>query len=593
MPSELEILEAFYKGIYGVHEGIINVSFKAIKDDEYGKRAYAREYYNWPQQCAEIVQRSFERRDSEEVYFSPSFYTQRSGFMEYVEGASVFWVELDNAPKEITTLTKPTLRIQSSTGKEHWYWQLDGFVDKDKLNSINKSLAYILGADPSGFDATQVLRPPATFNHKYLKTNPEPFPVSILLATGERLAPDVFDWLPPAPSAPASLTIEINNIPLVEDLFGKHKLPKLATDIFRTGVSSSDDRSNTLMQLGFELAKAGLPVEDMLSMLLNLDNRIGKFSKRDDQMKQLIHIASVAKTKYPDNGPEYVVKGLADFKIGYKSLINLEREIEWVIEGLLEEGGHGMVFGLPGTGKTQFTLQAAASIALGKDFLGFKVKRPRKLMYLSLEMSDLPIKTFVKKQSLVYTPEEIDMLEENLQIYPMGQPYHLNHKEQQDTISGIIREEGFEGVFIDSLSQSTDSSLIDDTAIRSIMGWVNKIRSRNDLFVFWIHHNRKATGENKKPNTVHDIFGSTFIGGAVTSAYCMWRPKGKHEVELYNVKARLSEEDDMLRIERDRETLFFTRTSNIAPGLIKADEQPTEANFAKFTEMRATRKLDI
>jgi hypothetical protein len=62
----------------------------------------------------------------------------------------------------------PTLRIQSSIpGHEHVYWKLSEFLDNPSLlEERNRSLAYLMHADTSGWDADQILRPPFTHNHK-------------------------------------------------------------------------------------------------------------------------------------------------------------------------------------------------------------------------------------------------------------------------------------------------------------------------------------------------------------------------------------------------------------------------------------------
>ena len=83
----------------------------------------------------------------------------------------MLWVDFDgNAPAtwEDSVAPEPTLIIQSSIpGHEHCYWKLDTFLNKPKvIEERNRSLAYALGADTSGWDADQILRPPFTTNRK-------------------------------------------------------------------------------------------------------------------------------------------------------------------------------------------------------------------------------------------------------------------------------------------------------------------------------------------------------------------------------------------------------------------------------------------
>jgi hypothetical protein len=94
-----------------------------------------------------------------------------------VLGSRVLWVDFDgNAPQEWSQepdgltpfVPPPTLIVQSSIPThEHAYWLLDEFVtDIDELEDKNRSIAYLLHADTSGWDADQILRPPFTINMK-------------------------------------------------------------------------------------------------------------------------------------------------------------------------------------------------------------------------------------------------------------------------------------------------------------------------------------------------------------------------------------------------------------------------------------------
>lgn len=577
MYTDEEILSSFYTGIYSDSQGVICIGTKNADTKQ-----FLRYYFNWPIDKQKVVEFTLEHKDKHDVYFTPALFDSANSTMEHVVGANCFWVELDNEPNESPSLPPPTLKIQSSTGKFHWYWQLEGLVSTEKLNQINKSLGFILNADDSGWDATQILRPPQTLNHKY----DPPLPVSLEQATGNRYLTDALDWLPEAPKSAPTEDIKLEKVPALEELIFKYKLPKVATDIFSTGKSSSEDRSDTLMQLAYELAKAEVAVEDMLCMLIHLDNRIGKFAKRDDQLRQLTRIISIARNKYPVGTSGDLPKfsaALTDFG----SILNLERTIEWAMEGLVESNGNAMVTGMPGIGKTQFTLQAAAHIAIGKNFLGFQVKRARKVVFISLEMDDIALKAFLVKQATAYTDEERVMLNTNFKILAFGQSLHLNYKAQQDLLDEFIVDNNIEGIFIDSLSMATDKALQDEVSTRSLMGWVNKLRTNRQMFVWWIHHNRKPSGDNKKPKELGDIYGSVFISTALTSAFVLWPSNEKHTIELSFVKTRLAERPDPCRIHRDKVSLTFSKHN-----VTVVDEQSTEdplGNFQKFITTNRTR----
>src|SRR5690606_21999974 len=79
----------------------------------------------------------------------------------------------------------PSVEVQSSgESNRHTYWLLDAFLDGKQIESLNRSLAYALGADTSGWDANQFLRPPLSTNRKYRK----PITVKVVVDR-EELAP--------------------------------------------------------------------------------------------------------------------------------------------------------------------------------------------------------------------------------------------------------------------------------------------------------------------------------------------------------------------------------------------------------------------
>lgn len=112
------------------------------------------------------------------VFFSPALFSTNRATKDAVMGSWTLWVDFDgNAPKQWVLddpkdgslwVPPPTLRVQSSIeGHEHCYWALDTFItDIDALEDRNQALAYVTGADTSGWDADQVLRPIHTVNRK-------------------------------------------------------------------------------------------------------------------------------------------------------------------------------------------------------------------------------------------------------------------------------------------------------------------------------------------------------------------------------------------------------------------------------------------
>lgn len=511
---------------------------------------FTKHFFNWPDEREKAVAFILERRAEYEVYYAPAVFKNPSGQKKDVSGSYVAWVEFDgNVPGEISGgLPNPTIRVRSSTeDHEHWYWFLDSFVSPYDLERINRGLAYFLSADSSGWDAGQILRPPNTFNHKRQREvelvhyDPTLIPVASFNAIPEP---------PPPVEAPVP-----ESIPSVEDVIAKYPFSEAAWRLFKKGVPEGK-RSEGLMSLGYYLAEMGLPDDALFSVLLNADERWGKFSGRADQHVRLMEIVVRARAKYPvQNKPAAPETTL--ISIGFRSILTSEVHLEWVWEGFLQEGGYYLLTGHAGVGKTQFSLNAGAAFAVGGDFLGKEIKGQHKVGFFSLEMGMADLQYFMKSQAKGYSNEELETLEENLRFFPLGEPIYLNRKEEKRRIEEVIKREGLTGLIIDSLGSTTEEELTGEKDVKNLMDWNDHLRQEYGVFTWFIHHHRKATGDNKKPNKLADVYGSQYITARATSVMCMWEVPGSiNAIELSSLKMRLAPKPPPFTIYRGMDLRF-------------------------------------
>lgn len=571
-------IENFFKEIYGKGEGTV---YTAVK--KRGTKQFEQTFYKWPEQLKEMAQAVYTTGQVDDVYMAPALFSSASPTKNNFKQSSVVWVELDNVPKNISNLPEPSIRVQSSVkGKEHWYWRINFDVNVEELEKITRSLTYLLGADISGWDATQILRPPNTLNFKY----EQPMPVQIIASQSGAHGLESFSWLPEPPPEPVQVDVQLDKLPEIESLIFSYTLPPEAVKLFAEGPEDKlHGKSAGLMRLMHYMVEAGFNNEAALSMLIHADTRWGKFSKRNDAMKHYLRILSVARDKHgPVGDNSFIDSGIE--VVSFKDIVTLERELEWLIEGILESNGNVMLAAAPGVGKTQLTLQAAAHLALGKDFLGFKVNKPCKVLFFSFEMDDLSLKVFLSAQAKAYTPEELDYLDKNFKIYPLGGPMALNSLDEQKKALDMILSGEFDGVLFDSLSRSTDKSLVDDVAMRVLMGWIDTLRSKYKIFVWWIHHNRKPNGDNKKPTKLADLYGSVFITSPITTGMIMWPTSTKGEIELYFIKSRLSAEPDTFNLIRDPSTLTFSRKNGFITVKQAQQDATMQTGISKLTSNR-------
>ncbi|HSH82424.1 MAG TPA: DNA-primase RepB domain-containing protein, partial [Herpetosiphonaceae bacterium] len=187
-----------------------------------------------------------------------------------------------------------------SPGRLQAYWRLTEPVDTPTAEHYNRRLAQHLGADATGWDATQLLRIPNTVNHKY----PEKPLVTVLAQTGRHYdlttiasslvnlplfgagpahtsppRPEVGD---PARATPPMPGIDLDSLPLTttarRTLQGEQ--PKKRPD-------GEIDRSASLLAMARVLYGAGVPAEEIPSMLAERDEQLG-WGKYTERVRRII-----------------------------------------------------------------------------------------------------------------------------------------------------------------------------------------------------------------------------------------------------------------------------------------------------------------
>ncbi len=112
-----------------------------------------------------------------DYYFTPLKYDGLRR-RDHVGGPGVIFADMDD--DDISIPMVPSLLIETSPGHMHGYWFLDHPVSLKVWEPYAREWSRHIGADPGGWDATQVLRLPGTPNMKYdhvkvrlLEYNPE------------------------------------------------------------------------------------------------------------------------------------------------------------------------------------------------------------------------------------------------------------------------------------------------------------------------------------------------------------------------------------------------------------------------------------
>lgn len=561
--SPTEEMLKFFDTIWGSNEGFVYTPTKDPQTNEWRKI-----FWEWPKH-RDVIPKQLIAATARglEVYCAPALFKEAKAVKEAVKGSSVLWCDFDgNAPDtwpEDSKVPEPTLRIQSSLDKhQHAYWRLDEFCpDVSDIEDRNRSIAYTIKADVSGWDCNQILRPPGTTNWK-----------RNLAVTTRNISDNLFN-LNAFAAIPRAIqlvddNIDLDDLPNIEKVVAKYKWDDAHYELYKSHVEDGH-RHYALMRLGYFCAEAGMTDSEMYCILENADSRWKKFVGRADRHRRLLDIVNRARLKHPVGMEELSFRGLLGNKdevvldqgkmiYGFKEFIDSELNIEWAIEGLLEKGGFGMCAGAPGVGKTQLSIQLGIAAALGIPFLGWNIPKPQKVLFLSLEMSYISLKFILSTIIKQYTEEQIQRLNENFIIVPLGQPIYLEKPEGLKFIETLFSEINPDGVIVDSMSR-LNSKLSDDTTVIQLNGQYRKLRSKYGPWLWFIHHNRKSNENNKKPTSLDDIYGSVFITAEMTSCFVLWKEKGNTLIDFIPVKTRLSREVQEFKLKRN-DNLYFEDT---------------------------------
>lgn len=166
------------------------------------KTTFRDNFFEWPKQQAKIEEFIDKNLSTNHIWFCVNLLRQPQRKKQDCLPLNLVWADLDEcSPEEVEP--QPQVVIESSPGRYQAIWRLDETVQPDVAEEYSKRVAYAYssnGADVSGWDLTQLLRVPSTFNFKYVLPG-RPAPGVKLLSAYEPLVPvAVFQALPPPPT---------------------------------------------------------------------------------------------------------------------------------------------------------------------------------------------------------------------------------------------------------------------------------------------------------------------------------------------------------------------------------------------------------
>lgn len=574
MASDNSDLDFFVDFLF---DGLQGYAYLVMKDPA-DKDSWNSQMFLYPEQqdsLKHFIKVGFEKY---EVYLAPVLYSiDDNAQRPNVKCSNVVWTEFDGNTPDDWEGYPPSLVIRSSSeGHEHVYWRLDNpLFGADAIEDITRRITFNYGADSSAWDATQVLRPPGTINHK------RGLPTFVLSSITDQYNVSVFETLAPAPVA-ETVEWQIGELPAVHDVVLRYAFTHQMAKLFSTELVEEGRRSSALMEFAFSACELGMKDVEVFVLLKVLDDRWGKFVGRRDRDKRLASIITHARNKYPGTVDED--EAPSAFVLPYRSFMAVEVNVDWVVNDFLMDNGNLLLAGPSGVGKTQFLLQLMIHLALGKNFLHYEIPKAQRVLFLSLEMTHPELKVFLNMQDSVLSDEERDLLEQNFHIIPHGEAWGLNQPHGQDFFHQFIEQVEPNGVFVDSIGSSILGNINSQENVQPFLNYVDKTRKKFGVFWGAIHHTRKAA-PGQRGTSQDDVYGDQYFVNRASSVYGILHGRDK-TIKIDNWKQRLAAKEAPYYVRRDSETVTFSKATDIADGSVPSafaegevpDEDVTKAN---------------
>lgn len=355
---------------------------------------------------------------ADDVYFTPCMFESKRRVEQEAMIETSLWADLDEAdPEKLRGELRPTVAWESSPGRFQAVWLLsDGRMGASWPGDINHRLTLEVGADPSGWDTTQLLRVPGRKNFKFgYRAEGQVTGVQgeLMWDNGPRYSWRDFENLPEVVSAgnlDEARLIDEDIVDQVDrhDIWGKvrlkvsHRVRELMGFRRESQITEDMDRSTILWEIGRDLADAGCNAAQIIAIVR--PTVWNKYSGRGDQMRRLKELAGKvikeSKEQADDGDDGGALEVINDEKPGIRwlsdaMLVHMPRPT-WLINNVWSRGGCGFIAGDPKSYKSWIGIDMAVSIATGRPFLGdprFAILGgPQNVLYIQEEDSELVVR---------------------------------------------------------------------------------------------------------------------------------------------------------------------------------------------------------
>lgn len=534
----------------------------AISREERIRAYHEGPAFKWPTDRRKIIEH-LESHWDDDLYWCPSLFEYPRRRLELAMDECCLWADLDEVDPRSIEEYPPTMAWETSPERYQALWLIAPGFDIQGASwqgGENHRLTAYLGADPGGWDTTQLLRLPEWPNHK-----PEREGVIGKLLWGprghRRYLPDEFNELPEVPSDGLGQFVE-EQIDQVDyhKVWSRVRLKVSAEVRHLVAVKEPDpsaDRSNKLWQIARELADVGCTAPEIAAITRR--TVWNKYEGRNDEDKRLL----VEAVKAIQARPEGKTRELELEHMEYPTPIKLATALKnikpprWIVKEIWTEGGCGFIGGQPKSFKSWCALDLALSVATGAPFLGyekFSVEQPGRVLYIQEEDS-LPTikgrydKLWPSKQTdqvkingdeVIWVPSS-EMKEPDVDVVVRA-GVTLSDPAWQSWLDETLEQGGYRMLVLDPLIQLTGgldenkASEINSKVLRPL----SEMSEKHNVAICIVHHMKKSNGNNSGSRGGQMMLGSAAYHAWAHDALYLTLEGKKVEVERENKETQLA-----------------------------------------------------
>ena len=546
--------------------------------EERRKNFHEGRAFRWPRERQAILEHLTAHAE-DDVYFPPNLFDGKRRIEQNVAPEKVLYADLDPVDPGALGDLRPTIAWESSPGHYQGVW----ILDRERTGATwpgkeNHRLTVALEADPSGWDATQLLRVPGRPNFKpeYKQKN-DGKPVmggGLLWAEGPRYVWEDFDDLPDV-GAVVGDDVEMIDEEIIDGVDRHEVWARVRLKVsarcreylaLKTDPAGVADRDQVLWQIERDLADAGCSLIEIVAIVR--PSVWNKYRGRNDELKRLKIEAAKAINARPDTleeaeQPKPNITWLKDVVA-----LPIPRP-KWLIKDIWTRGGCGFIAGAPKSYKSWMALDMALTISTGGNFLnqeGYTVKKPEAVLYLQEEddlrlvmdrlanilESKSPERFYHGTMAIVGGDTQRDM---KMSVPPSARsvdviwappsydvPLALHVQTGfiasdpgwQAWLDETIEEGKFAMVVIDTLGTTVGEVDTDKTGdmMNKVLKPLKQLANKHDTAICIVHHNKKAATDQNGSRAGNDMLGAVGLHAWVDCALYARSKNSKGEVQI-------------------------------------------------------------